>query len=108
MSGDYIGDSDLGERMSCVGFCLNVLKGFLEEDYLSYSDWNAEEDDKEYLINFCKEHDLEIESIQPHYRRITPIECLSSCFFTELPISRTDIDDVKDDVEIYITSQLVN
>ena len=34
--GNYLMNKDLGERMTCVGFCLNVLKGFLEEDYIDY------------------------------------------------------------------------
>jgi len=34
--GNYLMNKDLGERMTCVGFCLNVLKGFLEEDHIDY------------------------------------------------------------------------
>lgn len=94
INGHHKGDSDLGERMTCVGFCLNVLKGFLEEDYLRYEDWTAETvEDSTYLDDFCKKNNLEATKISNSVKRITPRESLTSCFFVALPIPKKGIDE---------------
>jgi hypothetical protein len=92
--GNFIGNNSLGERMTCVGFCLNVLKGFLEAEYLNYSDWsNASHNDGEaYLLWYCGHHGLNINDVRQSHRRISPLECLVSCFYSSLPISKRDID----------------
>jgi len=93
-NGDHLSNSDTGERMTCVGFCLNVLKGFLEADYIEYSDWTeASHEDDQYLERYCTNHQLEIESIRSSHRRINPRECLASAFFNNLPIQKVDIDE---------------
>lgn len=93
LNGEHFGDKNLGERMTCVGFCLNVLKGFLEEDYILHTDWSEEShNDSDYLEKYCAEHNIELSLIQSSHRRITPRECLTSCFFKELPIRKTQID----------------
>lgn len=93
IDGNHIGDPILGQRMTCVGFCLNVLKGFLEEDYLIYTDWTSEtHDSKDYVELYCKENKIDPEDIIDSHRRITPRECLTSCYFTNLPISKKQID----------------
>ncbi len=91
--GIHFGSQELGERMTCVGFCLNVLKGFLEDDYLDYSGWTEDShDDSGYLDKFCLENGIEPAMVKEYHRRISPRECLTSCFFTHLPISKSDID----------------
>lgn len=104
--GEHMSETDLGERMTCVGFCLNILKGFLGEDYLSYEDWDEfSHYDPEYLESFCKKNGFEIEEVTSHHRRITPIDCLTSCFFSDMPISKKDIDRKRREVENYVHSQ---
>ncbi len=91
--GNHISDSDLGQRMTCVGFCLNVLKGFLDEEYINYSQWGEDSHNEEgYLERYCEENDLNIDDVKNAHRRITPRECLASAFFTNLPIGREQID----------------
>jgi hypothetical protein len=86
--------NDLGEVMTCVGFCLNVLKGFLEEDYLEYGDWDNSPFafSSGYVAGFCQRYGLDVDRITPSHRRITPREGLISCLFSDLPIRKTQID----------------
>jgi hypothetical protein len=101
INGNHSSNSNLGEVMTCVGFCLNVLKGFHEEeDYIEYSDWNSDShEEPNYLKNYCDWHGLDPEKIQSSHRRITPRELLISGFFKELPIRKFDIDKKKSNVE---------
>lgn len=100
--GNHLGNKDLGERMTCVGFCLNVLKGFLDEDYITYSDWDeSTHNDLGYLENYCKKHDIDITKIKASHRRIAPLEFFTSGFFINLPIRKVQIDNkIKEVVEI--------
>lgn len=92
--GIHHSDSILGETMTCVGFCLNIFKGFLENEYINYSDWTEEShNSKDYLEKFCQQHGLDPDIIAPNHRRISPREILTSCFFTELPIRKQTIDE---------------
>lgn len=104
-SGEFYNDeghqhhTELGERMTCVGFCLNVFKTFLEEDYIQFQDWNGDTEDwKEYLEDYCIKNNLDPSRIKESVRRITPRECLTSCFFNILPIRKADIDNKIKDV----------
>lgn len=98
--GSHKSDSPLGETMTCVGFCLNVLKGFHDEDYIEYSEWVGESvQSKTYLERFCNTYNLDIKTIQFEHRRITPREVLVSCFFTELPIHKKEIETKMDEID---------
>lgn len=91
---------DLGERMTCVGFCLNILKGFIEKDYLDYKTWDeSTHEDSDYLENYCKKHNLDKSKIQNSHRRICPREYLVSGFFDVLPITKQQIDKEKTRVD---------
>ncbi len=82
----------LGERMTCVGFCLNILKGFLEEDYLSYQDWGEESNPEPgYLERYCASLDIDPETVRDSHRRITPIELQATARISSLPVSHADI-----------------
>lgn len=103
IEGNHKNETDAGERMTCVGFCLNVLKGFLEEDYISYADWgNESHNEPGYLEGYCEKYGLDISKVKSSHRRITPIEYLTSGLFYKLPISKSNIDGRKGDVEEYI------
>ncbi len=92
-------DIKVGERMTCVGFCLNVFKTFLEEDYIEYEDWGEESlPYTEYLTEYCKMNGLNPKNLTESARRITPRECLTSCFFDKLPISKAEIHSKIEDV----------
>lgn len=107
INGIHQSSNDLGERMTCVGFCLNVLKGFLEEDYLKYTDW--ENDGYElydgYLEKYCADNNVELDSVKAAHRRITPLELLTSAFFSNTPISKTHIDQKISEVEDFISTR---
>lgn len=102
--GNHFSKSKTGERMTCVGFCLNVLKGFLEDDYIQYADWeeSSHSDTPHYLQEFAIEHDLNTDEISDSHRRITPLELLTSAFFTKIPIKKADIDSKIDYVKAAI------
>jgi len=106
VDGNHLSDTDLGERMTCVGFCLNILKGILEEDYLEYTDWTSESHSKKYLEQFCEKYSLEIDKISMYHRRITPIEFLTSGFFNEVPIRKEQIDSKLIAVKDYIGARV--
>lgn len=105
ITGKHLSNKDLGEFMTCVGFCLNIINGFLEEEqYLKFEDWNTNSHSEPgYLDWFCNKHGLDKSKIQTSHRRITPIECLSSAFFDELPISKHKIDSKIPYVKEYFT-----
>lgn len=105
--GNYLMNKDLGERMTCVGFCLNVLKGFLEEDYIDYTDWGSETHNKsDYLESYCKRHQLDINKVKASHRRVSPLEYLTSALFSDLPIRKSQIDNRKDEVKEYVLNRL--
>lgn len=101
---------------TCVGFCIKVIRGFLwnNTEYLKLSDWNnqtistvpKERLDKInlYLENYAKLHKIKIEDLykQNEIKRILPIEILGSGFFSNLPITKSDIDLILPDLKEYI------
>jgi len=94
--------------MTCVGFCLNVLKGFLEEDYINYQDWDesSHTSSPDYLIKYAKRYNLNIDDISKSHRRITPLELLTSAFFTNTPILKSSIDSKIEQAKEYIYKSL--
>jgi hypothetical protein len=100
--GIHFSEKSIGERMTCVGFCMNVLKGFLENDYLKYTDWDSSSHSTDYLLKYAEKHKLDVASIQESHRRISPIEILTSGFFYNIPISKIEIDSKLAEVEEYL------
>ena len=93
--GRHMGRGATGERMTCVGFCLNVLKGFLTEDYLRYEDWGPESSEIDgFVENYCRQHGFAKELIQKAHRRIAPDELLASAFFSDPPVRKAQIDSI--------------
>lgn len=91
--GNFFGNTDLGERMTCVGFCLNTLNGFLEDNYIQESDWEHDPHyEPKWLENYCKLNSIDIETLRPFFKRITPGQYLSSGFFSQTPIKKEQID----------------
>lgn len=99
--GVHFSEKTIGERMTCVGFYINVLKGFLEDDYLKYTDWDSSSHSTDYILKYADKHKLDVASIQESHRRISPIEILTSGFFYNIPIPKTDIDNKLTEVEEY-------
>ena len=107
--GIHFSDKPIGERMTCVGFCLNVLKGFLEKDYIYFHDWDENTHTApDYLIKYAKKHNLNLEDISESHRRITPLELITSGFFTNIPIRKANIDSEIVQVKEYLYNSLHN
>ena len=102
--GMHFSEKAIGETMTCVGFCLNVLKGFLETDYLNYIDWDSLTHSNDYLLKYAEKHNLEVATIQESHRRISPIEILTSGFFYNIPISKIEIDGKQGEVKDYLVN----
>lgn len=96
-NGEYYSESGLEEYMSCVGFCINVIKGFIEADeYFRYEDWTNVDFKKKYIEEFIIEYkkikpDITEDLIADNIRRITPPEYLASAYLDDLPIRRVEV-----------------
>ena len=103
-NGDFISPSTSPEYMTCVGFCLNVIKGFLsDKEYFNYTDWNSSTLDETYVENFLEhiQHEnpsVQIDDFKANLRRIQPSEYLSGAFSPEIPVTKAFIDGIKADV----------
>lgn len=103
-NGDFISPSSLPEYMTCVGFCLNVIKGFLsDQDYFNYLDWDISTLDETYAEKFLEKvqqdnQGVSINEFKANLRRILPIEYLSGAFSSEIPVTKTFTDAIKTDV----------
>ncbi len=92
-AGNHHSNSPFGEAMTCVGFCLNVLKEFLDTDYIQYEDWTDKNIyHSDWLWDYVRIHGIDEALVRREYRRISPIELLASAFFNQLPISKKSID----------------
>lgn len=95
--GKYFTENNEAEYMSFVGFCINVIKGFLEADeYFEYKDWNGIDFKRHYLEDILKDYkafkpDITEDDIAAHIRRITPPEFISFAFLEKLPIRRAEV-----------------
>lgn len=106
-NGDYIGGQPFGERMTCVGFCLNVLGGFLGREYMQYTDWNyLSVGDQNYLRRFCDRHSIDMEQVRSAHRQISPRELFVSAFYRQLPITKNDIESKLESVVEYFDARL--
>lgn len=102
-NGDHFSEKQISETMTCTGFCLNILKGHLEEDYLLYKEWNTPTyPSAKYLERYAKKYNLDIDKISESHRRISPVELLSSAFFSEIPISKSQVDSKVDQTREYL------
>jgi hypothetical protein len=102
--GRFFSSNELPEIMTCVGFCLNVILGFIESDeYLKHDEWDiyTVEYPDEYFVSFIEQFeellldtDIDIEILKENLRRITPDEYLASAFIEGIPIAKKQIDKI--------------
>lgn len=105
LNGLHFSEKAISETMTCSGFCLNILKGFLEKDYLLFSNWNTPSyPTEDYLERFAKHFNLDIEKISESHRRISPLELLCSGFFQNLPITKLEVDSKVDETAEYLAN----
>jgi hypothetical protein len=87
-------------RMSCVGFCLALLKGWDKEltDYMEYKDWKADNTLKKEDIDAEMEElkyfypKLTEEELLQEVRRIKPSEYLAASYFKTYPVRKAQTD----------------
>lgn len=102
--GKYCSPEGVPEYTTCVGFCLNVLSIFTEEDeYLSLNDWDSTSMNESYkdftLKNIARLYpDIKESNLNPYLKRILPDEYLASAFDTNPPVKKAFIDNIIEDV----------
>lgn len=110
--GKYYSENNIPDITTCVGFCINVIRGFLynNEKYIDIEDWDdssLEEFTQDFIdviesqLNFIESIDKTrlMEIKKSFFKRIKPSELTSSAFFKEVPIRKHDIDFVNPTVQ---------
>ncbi|MCM5528986.1 hypothetical protein [Parasegetibacter sp. NRK P23] len=107
--GKWYSKEGFPERMTCVGFCISVIMGFLDSHtYIQFEDWDSKSiGDDEYFKGFIRNFKLENadteideELYRKNMRRIPPPEFLASAFFDNLPIRKSQIDEIIDHITL--------
>lgn len=103
--GVHFSEKTISETMTCSGFCLNILKGFLENDYIFYTDWDSTSHTAEnYLERFANHVNIDKDKISESHRRISPLELLCSGYFSNIPIRKSQIDLKIDQTSEYLSN----
>jgi hypothetical protein len=109
VDGVYYSDANLPDITTCVGFCINVIRGFLynNDKYIEVGDWNSDTIDSlpvdfQYWIDSVQDQlesisvNVSVEMMEDvknnYFKRIRPSELASSAFFENLPIRKVSID----------------
>jgi len=103
--GQYFSQSGLEEYMTCVGFCISVVKGFIEaEDYYVYEDWTEENVPTRFFQFFIEQlraqnpgKNIDEQLFRKHLRRINPTEYTSGAYL-DIPIRKKKIDEIVESV----------
>lgn len=112
-NGRYFSNIDMPECMTCVGFCINVIKGYIEEDeYFQFSDWTKESAESVEFLNrhiqrlLVKHPTADVNLLIDNMRRICPDEYLASAFLYKLPITKTKVDQIIENIRMVLISKL--
>lgn len=124
VDGQYFTETGIQQFTTCVGFCLTIIKGFIHnhDEYLKLDDWNFESTQTEefrnhYLYEFLENnlaileqnYPESIEEIKSNYiKRITPSELTASAFFGKLPIQKSEIDSILENVCLSLYNKRFN
>jgi hypothetical protein len=105
--GTYYSEIGLPDITTCVGFCINVIRGsfYNNESYISIEEWDSSSftELQQSFMNHISSQLSRIEQIDPerlnlitqnNFKRITPSELTSSAFYKDLPISKQNIDEL--------------
>lgn len=103
-NGIYYTDSGLPFITTCVGFCLMTIKSFLlKTNFLALEDWD-ENSAEDFRIGYTDIYQLTLNHIEQekpelkgklaekYLKRITPSEYASAGFYSNLPISKKNVD----------------
>ena len=108
INNEYITNTELGEKTTCVGFCINTITGFLvtKQQYFELEDWDADEQANIYLDEYLQNNQhVNREEIKSYFKRIKPSEYTASAYITDLPIRKQNVDLIIQDVEREIQRQ---
>jgi len=106
-NGDFISPNAAPQYMTCVGFCLNVIKGFLSDlDFFHYEDWDEKSVEgklayvQSFLIKVKQSHpSIKIDDFQENLRRILPIEFVAGGFSKDIPVRKFFTDSIVEDIQ---------
>ena len=110
--GKYFSKSNIGEYMTCVGFCVRAIDGYLEnKEYFAYTDWTEDKQSLKHFEYFIQKQKLTNPKIDPaqykkHLRRIKPSDFSASAFITDLPIRKAETDKLVALVEQVFSSKV--
>jgi hypothetical protein len=99
-TGTYFSKISRTEFMTCVGFCVNLIKGFLSHEHevevFHYKDWSTASLSPTYLNNFIKtlklhNPDVDVNSLTDNIRRILPVEFISAAYLKKMPFRKAKI-----------------
>ncbi|MGC6532077.1 MAG: hypothetical protein ACON34_03655 [Flavobacteriales bacterium] len=105
--GEFITRLGLPELGTCVGFCVNTLANTLidvDSLYFNLDDWDDSGLDDFVASWYDKQvageyPDLDWNLYNAFRKRISPMEYLCSGFLSDYPISKSAVDDIKEDVQ---------
>lgn len=111
--GKYFSKSGLQEFSTCVGFCLNVITGYLwDSDFINVESWNNQpiQGGFEYYFDIAKQRypDLNEDLFKTHHKRIRVDECSATAYLNNLPITKADIDEIIEMVRTSIKNKRIN
>jgi hypothetical protein len=107
-------NSGLPEYSTCVGFCINVITGYLydHDKYFEVTDWDNIPDEhpsfRRYFEKALQETpNLDIDLYKSHHRRIRPDEYIAAAYFdtSKIPIRKQTIDSIIGNVGSVISSK---
>lgn len=110
----YFSEDNIPEYMTCVGFCLNVIQGFLlDEKFIDYEGWDIDSIKKEgWAIEFIEKFRINNpqfseDDIKKYLKRVSPDEYLAASFFNKMPIEKSQIDIIIDDVRSVLKDKII-
>jgi len=106
-NGDFISPNDAPEYMTCVGFCLNVIKGFLsDEDFFQFDDWDERsmggkmEHVESFLLKVKESYpEITLEDFKANLRRIQPLEYVAGAFSKNIPVRKDFTDGIIENLQ---------
>ena len=96
--GQYFSDIETPQYMTCVGFCLNVLNGFiLHSQFIYFNEWKINTVSQRYIDEIIEKFkadipDIDINMLIEDIRRIAPEEYLAAAYIDNIPVRKTQID----------------
>ncbi len=117
INGKYYTETDFSDVTTCVGFCIKVIQGYLNNTkFIDLTGWNINPLDDfklknssfyEQQLEILKEkYPLRIEEIKENYfKRILPSELTSSGFYDDLPVTKDNIDFIRPTVEMILQTK---